>query len=291
MAGEIAGLAGLSNASLPEGIDLANMSAAMAAGMKVDGTFSYTGANYKIDATDPASGPMTGTVTDGGGAINFAMSKDGMNYGGGSKGVSLSFSGGGAPFPIDASFAEAAFNLAMPVSKSDADQPFGFLLKLVDLKISDQIWGMFDPGSQLPRDPATVVVDVAGTGKLAVDLLDPAMQAPGATMPDMAILPSSLNINALQVKAVGADLTGDGAMTFDNSGGVPMPLGEVNLQLTGGNALIDKMVAAGFIPEDQAMGARMMLGMFAVPSGDDVLTSKIEFKEGGSIFANGQQIQ
>jgi hypothetical protein len=32
----------------------------------------------------------------------------------------------------------------------------------------------------------------------------------------------------------------------------------------------------GLIPEDQAMMPRMMLGMFATPVGDDMLTSTIE---------------
>jgi hypothetical protein len=39
------------------------------------------------------------------------------------------------------------------------------------------------------------------------------------------------------------------------------------------------------------MGAQMMLGLFAVPDGEDALASKIEFKDDGTIFANGQQIQ
>ena len=39
------------------------------------------------------------------------------------------------------------------------------------------------------------------------------------------------------------------------------------------------------------MGARMMMGMFMTPTGDDSLTSKIEFKEGFAIFVNGQQVQ
>ena len=55
--------------------------------------------------------------------------------------------------------------------------------------------------------------------------------------------------------------------------------------------IVDKLVAMGLIPEDQAMGARMMMGMFAVPSGEDELTSKIEFKEDGGVYANGQRIQ
>jgi hypothetical protein len=45
------------------------------------------------------------------------------------------------------------------------------------------------------------------------------------------------------------------------------------------------------VPEDQVMMAQMMMGMFAVPAGDDMLTSTIEFTADGGIFANGQQIQ
>ena len=40
----------------------------------------------------------------------------------------------------------------------------------------------------------------------------------------------------------------------------------------------------GLVPEDQAMGARMMMSMFAVPAGDDALESRIEFNEAGQIL-------
>lgn len=41
------------------------------------------------------------------------------------------------------------------------------------------------------------------------------------------------------------------------------------------------------------MGMRMMLAMFAKPdeANPDRLTSEIEFREGGRIFANGQQVK
>ena len=40
------------------------------------------------------------------------------------------------------------------------------------------------------------------------------------------------------------------------------------------------------------MGVRMAMGAFMVPGSEpDSLTSKVEFKEGFSVFANGQQIQ
>ena len=49
----------------------------------------------------------------------------------------------------------------------------------------------------------------------------------------------------------------------------------------------------GVLPEDQSMGAKMMMGMFGrtVEGAEDTLTSQIEFKADGGIFANGQQIQ
>ena len=45
-------------------------------------------------------------------------------------------------------------------------------------------------------------------------------------------------------------------------------------------------------PEEQAAGARMMMGLFAVPGdGEDTLTSTIEVKGDGQILANGQRIK
>ncbi|MFD2438949.1 hypothetical protein ACFSS8_00315 [Paracoccus kondratievae] len=69
------------------------------------------------------------------------------------------------------------------------------------------------------------------------------------------------------------------------------PVGELNASYEGVNGLIDKLSTIGLIPEDQAMSVRMMMAMFAKPVGDDKLETKLEFKEDGSIFANGQQIK
>ena len=136
---------------------------------------------------------------------------------------------------------------------------------------------------------ATLIVDLSGAAKLLVNILDPKEAENIGDQPPGEL--DALDINELKLSAVGAELTGNGALTFDNSAGVPKPLGAVDLQLTGANALIDKLVAMGFVPEDQAMGARMMMGLFAVPTGEDALSSKIEFKEDGGVYANGQRVQ
>ena len=49
-------------------------------------------------------------------------------------------------------------------------------------------------------------------------------------------------------------------------------------------------VVTNLLSEDDAMGARMMMGMFMVPAGDDELTSKIEAREGMQILVNGQPL-
>jgi hypothetical protein len=107
---------------------------------------------------------------------------------------------------------------------------------------------------------------------------------------------NSLELTQLTVKAVGAEIGASGGLTFDNAdlatfGGVPAPTGAINVTIKGVNALIDNLIAMGLLPEDQAMGARMMLAMFTRPGAEpDEVTSVIEFKDGG-LFANGQQLQ
>jgi hypothetical protein len=99
------------------------------------------------------------------------------------------------------------------------------------------------------------------------------------------------------VRAAGAEVTGKGAFTFDNTDtttfpGIPAPTGTLDLRIVGANTLIDKLIQLGFLPEDQAMGARMMMGLFAKPvEGEaDTLTSTLEFKDKG-FYANGQRLQ
>ena len=294
--GTMNGLVGKGSMNMPAGVDMKDMNAAMQAGMMIDGTFAFADGTYKIEATGP-DGNFNADSSGAAGNMKFSMSKDGIAYGGDSGESKMTLTGASMPFPVEATIAQSAFNLAMPVSKSETASPASFLIKLVDLKVSDALWNMIDPGTQLPRDPATLVIDISGAIRPLIDLFDPKQtEALAAGAADPAASPSPFEvteakINALQVKAVGAELTGTGAVTFDNTSGTPKPLGAIDLSLTGANKLMDTLVAMGLVPEDQIMGARMMLGMFAVPAGDDALTSKIEFKEDGGIYANGQRVQ
>jgi hypothetical protein len=276
------------------GMDETDFGKALALGFAANGAISYGATAYDINVTEEA-GPTKITGAAESGDLSFALDAAKIHYGGGAKGVTTTLTSAEIPFPqVVLSYSEAAFDLAFPIGKTDAPAEFNLLSKLSDLTISEEIWAMFDPAATLPRDPATLVIDVTGTAKVTANIFDPAYAesqldaAPGEL--------HSLNVNALQLTVAGADLTGTGAFTFDNTdletyGGMPKPTGKLALKLVGGNGLMDKLVALGVLPEDQAMSARMMLSMFANPgAGEDELNSELEFKDGG-FFANGQQLQ
>jgi len=294
--GGTASLAMEAETNLPLELDMNNMAEAVKAGFAVDGRYEFGPGQMNFNFSD--RGDVTqGKTSSKGGSFIVSISEAGIKYGVGYDELSFEMMGGEIPFPVAMAMAEFGFDLLMPVSKSDEEQDFGLAFVLSDFTMSDMIWGIFDPSGQLPRDPATIAFDVSGAAKLFFDLLDPeAMEAAGSgeEMPGEL---NALKLNDLTVSVVGADLKGTGDFTFDNTDlatyqGFPKPIGEVNLALAGGNGLLDKLVAMGFVPEDQAMGARMMLGLFAVPGdGEDTLKSKIEFTDTGGILANGQRLK
>lgn len=289
----MADISGTTNGNFLSATAMADMAAALKAGFASEATITTGETTYDMEVTE-ATGVTKITGKSATNSIGFAMDAGKLSYSGGATGAELSISGPEIPFPqINLAYGEAAFGFLMPVGTSETPSDFSLLTKIVDLTVSDEIWGMIDPTAQLPRDPATVVIDAKGTATLKTDLMDPAaMEALGDQPPGEL---NSLDITELRAKIAGAELTGNGALTFDNSdlvtyGGMPAPTGKIDLKLVGGNTLMDKLVAMGLLPEDQVMGFRMMLSMFANATGEDELSSTLEFKDGG-FFANGQQLQ
>ena len=287
----MAGLAAQTSGNFGAMMQIERLDEALAAGLAT--AFGLTYGAVAMDMRVVEYGEET-TVNAkaAGGSIGGSIDRTRLAYRGGANGVDVKVTGGDMPLPeVTVSYTEAGFDLSVPVGKGDAPQDFGLSVALRDLAVSDGLWSMFDPMGNLPRDPATLVIDAKGAATLTADLFDPDAMSFGP--PGMI---ESLSVPTILVKLIGAELTGDGALTFDNTdletfGGVPAPTGTINLQLVGANALIDKLVAIGMIPEDQAMGARMMMGMFARPgNGPDTLTSTIEFKDKG-FFANGMRLQ
>jgi len=291
IAGQMNGPAFAGTTLLPAGIDWADMSALMAAGFRVDGKITHQGGSSDMRFVD--DGTESGLKTSStGGDLTVRMDKAAIAYGGTTTGARYEMTGGPVQLPITLDIATAGFNLLIPVEQSDEPRDFALGLTLADVVMSDMIWAMLDPTGQLPRDPATLALDLTGKARLTADLTDPALAQSGAMPGEI----HALTLNGMTLRLAGAALSGTGAFTFDNSDtttmpGMPRPDGALDMKLVGGNALLDKLIAMGLLPQEQAMGMRMMMGVFGKMDGPDSLTSKIEFTREGQILANGQRIR
>ena len=161
-----------------------------------------------------------------------------------------------------------------------------------DLK---QIWGMLDPFGAVPHEPLTLQFGIDGLGRLLFDLDDPDGDekiAAGESPLDI----QSANISGLRLAFAEAELTGEGAFTFDNSDtetfpGMPRPEGRARLEAVGLNTMFDRLATVGLLPKEELMGFRLMLGIFADVVGDDHLVSQIEITPLGQILLNGQRLR
>ena len=290
----VADLAGTTKGSFLGAAAMANAADALNGGMNGDGGFSYGATAFQMTVTEP-KGPTRVTAVAEGGNLSFGVDKSRFAYGAGGTGMVITVSGPDIPVPeVKVSYAEAAFNLSVPLAKSDVPEDFALTTRLVDVAVSDEVWAMFDPTGSLPHDPATLIIDTKGKARLTVDVLDEAQIATlGSALPGEL---HALELTELTARIAGAELTGKGALTFDNTdittfNGLPVPTGKVDLKLVGANALLDKLIAMGLVAKEQAMGLRMMSGLFTVVGeGEDTLTSTLEFKDKG-FFANGQRLQ
>jgi hypothetical protein len=266
----------------------------LADGLAGEGSYSLGASRIAFDMTVEGM-PVAGTLTTTGGTLDAAVSADGISYASDTTGLVIEATSEMLPFPINISLARYGIDFAMPLSATEEPAPFAFGINLTDLTVNEEIWALADPGAVLPHDPATLILDLTGTARLFVDLTDPTQTAALAEA-DMPGEVHSVSLNNLTVSAAGASLTGTGAFTFDNSDtttipGIPRPEGKLELAASGINTLMDNLVAMGLLPQEQVMGARMMLGLFTVATGDDQLSTVVEVNAKGEVLANGQRLQ
>ena len=233
--------------------------------------------------------PMEMVIKAGGGDAKGVFNKDTFSITSTGTGLALDVTSAMMPVPVKVSMGQVEFGLTSPVMAAETAGDFGLVMKLAQLTVNEEAWAMLDPGAALKRDPADLAINISGKTKLDFIAMIQAEET-GMEPPVPAI--ETLNITEMALKVAGAALTGTGAFTFDNTMGIPMPLGEANVTVTGANALIDGLIATGLVAEEDAMGARMMMGAFMSPGANpDELTSKIEAKAGGEIYVNGQRVQ
>jgi hypothetical protein len=291
--GSARNLVSTSVSTLPEGTDTSDLGKMLESGFSSKGSLGYVDMSYAMNANDSGDAVTVSTTSDSG-SLDFTLADGGMVYDVRNSGTEVVLKGSQIPFPqLDVSFEDSAVRFQLPLVQTEAPTDFGLLTRITGLKISNDIWAMFDPAGQLPRDPATLVLDLSGKGRWLTDITDPNAMQTEQTPGEL----EALNVKQLELSLAGAELTGQGDFTFDNSkaatlGAAPMPAGTMSLKLVGGNALLDKLVGMGLIPQEQATGFRMMLGLFARPGeGADTLVSDIKLTEDGQVLANGQRLR
>jgi hypothetical protein len=294
MSGKMERLAIDGDMTIPEGLDTDNPETWFANGFGFDSAFGYLGGGFLVDFNvDGDAG--TASIQMGEGGFHANMDPTQLGYGFAFDGVEVSAQMPDLPFPVNFSWDQAETGFYVPIASSDEPEKFGLSFALTEVVVSDDIWNMADPAGVIPRDPISAEFQVAGLAKLFFDVLDPE-QAEAMAFADVPGELNSLQLLGLRLAAAGAEITGEGDFTFDNSdletfNGLPRPQGALNIGIQGANALIDTAVSMGLLPAEQATMGRMFMGMFTTPTGDDELSSTIEINEQGHIMANGQRIQ
>jgi len=280
----------------PVDTGLEDLAAALNAGFAVDAQLVF-GAGESLTVVTDEDGVSRATSRSAGSGLELALSDEGLVTAFDSVGTAGRLEGGDLPFPVAYEAENAAARLVLPVARDDAAQAFELSLDLSEVSVSEEIWAQIDPEGTLPRDPASLALALSGRGELRVDIFDESAVEALEAGDRSGFAPERLVVETLLLELAGATLTGTGAVDIEpgQSDGLEMPAAEgaIDLQLDGGNTLLDRLVAIGLLSQDEAATARMMAAMFTRPAeGEaDRLTSRIEIERDGSVTVNGQRMR
>lgn len=272
-------------------LDAAN--GALPEGFSVDASLSYDSLAMEFDFMEPneflGRPDAFGFVySNAGGDLAMDISSDGFSYDVTALETSTRVTAADVPFPIEFSTREIGAGFNIPLSASDTPQDFSMRVGIEDLTVAEEILSTFDPGQAIPRTPASLVLDLTGQVQVFLDI----MQIGPEGVEGMPGELRALNLNEMRLSVGGADLTGSGALTFAAGQLVPMPVGSMDVALSGGNALLDALIAGGLVPAEQGAFVRGAANVFGRPGPTaDTLQSTVVFGADGSITANGVPIQ
>lgn len=256
-------------------------------GFEFNGSLTYGSMDMEMMFEDPGES-FAVLYGNEGGRLGIGFSEDAISYDIGATGAHARITSRDLPTPVEMSTGSSTLAFQIPLTAGDAPQDVGLRLAVEDLILGDSIWAMVDPGRAVPRDPASLILDATGQIQLFVDLM-------GLNPEELETAPGelrALTVSELRLSAGGATLSGTADMTFAPGQIVPMPVGSADLQLSGGNGLLDTLIAGGVVPAQQGAFVRGALAAFARPGATpDTMETTVEFGADGSITANGVPLQ
>lgn len=242
------------------------------------GSTTQEGMSFAYESTGGASSALVEIV---GGLMTYSI-----------KGVdaAMVITPQGMPMPpVNLTMKEIGMDVIVPFNAVAAPGEAKIALKFGDVTVGEELWSMIDPGQTIPRDPLNIDISMTAMIQIIGDLT--AAMAGAISSPTEVANINDLTINSFLVSAAGASIKAFGGLTFDNSGPMPIPKGILNFEINGAQGLSQKLVELGLVDAMQSGMAMGMIMSFAKPgAGADQFTSEIEFKDDGSITANGQPL-
>lgn len=175
---------------------------------------------------------------------------------------------------LSAGMVQATYS--MPMAPAPEPDDMAIRLALLDVGLDEAAWQAIDPQGALPRAPAELVLDLAGTARVTrrIDEMN------GGAPPPFEV--SELVVREIALDALGASVRASGDVEFLQP--IGLPLGTIQVGMTGVAALIDALGRAGVLAPGMVEMADAMLTVYARPAeGGDAWTSEITFTDQGPL--------
>ncbi|RMF35079.1 MAG: hypothetical protein D6754_13915, partial [Alphaproteobacteria bacterium] len=188
------------------------------------------------------------TSTGGEGKLKVYMGRGQVDYSFEGNDSVYNISGNALPLPpVKAELKRVGMRFAMPLIPMEEPGELAYELHLEGVTVSEEVWGMIDPGGALPRDPADIILVVESKSKALVDLTNPEAMAQAAMMgPPFEF--QDLRIKEVTLRLAGAEIHAEGSAVINNDGPMPVPVGGVDVEINGVLGVIEKLQQIGLIP-------------------------------------------
>ncbi len=231
-------------------------------------------------------GPVEIRILNAAGGMMFDISDASMNFDLGVDETQVLLGLPDLPFPMLFDVNRIDLGMSSLLPGTTFSEPLSFQFHLSELTTTESVWDHVDPGGHIDRSPISFLVDT--------DMLIDNLIMLATSSPELQSLttPRHITINEFAFDGGGASYALRGGLDFLGTLPDLIPVGQLDLQLTGANALISSFLEAGLIAPANALMARGMIAMATLPTDTpDSYTSEFVFSADGGVSANGIPLQ
>ena len=218
-----------------------------------------------------------GRVEASGGALRLDAQSEGVTW--------LLEPGNGVTPPLAGSvaisFGKVSQVLPLRASETAVEAPTRLVLDGV--VPNEALWQVLDPRGVLDREAASLSLDATARTKVRHAMLA------GADRPRISYEPTNLALEAFSLSALGAEVSAKGDVDILQP--ILVPLGEIEIEVTGPVGVLGALEKAGLISTEQREMGDAILQVYARPSGGgDRWVTEVGFGTEG-ISVNGLPVQ